>query len=141
MIFLKKGKFIFVVFLIISLNTFSQKLVVKDLNEGFIIPNVTIYNTKKTTTIISDFNGYLNLSEFKKSDTITFSHVAYEKLQIPVNKILQSDKDVYDVYLSPSTQTLSEIILSVGRNRGSKEKISKKVSLITAKKTELWWRC
>ena len=91
MIFLKKGKFIFVVFLIISLNTFSQKLVVKDLNEGFIIPNVTIYNTKKTTTIISDFNGYLNLSEFKKSDTITFSHVAYEKLQIPVNKILQSD--------------------------------------------------
>ena len=71
MIFLKKGKFIFVVFLIISLNTFSQKLVVKDLNEGFIIPNVTIYNTKKTTTIISDFNGYLNLSEFKKSDTIT----------------------------------------------------------------------
>ena len=137
MIFLKKGKFIFVVFLIISLNTFSQKLVVKDLNEGFIIPNVTIYNTKKTTTIISDFNGYLNLSEFKKSDTITFSHVAYEKLQIPVNKILQSDKDVYDVYLSPSTQTLSEIILSVGRNRGSKEKISKKVSLITAKKTEL----
>ena len=137
MIFLKKGKFIFVVFLIISLNTFSQKLVVKDLNEGFIIPNVTIYNTKKTTTIISDFNGYLNLSEFKKSDTITFSHVAYEKLQIQVNKILQSDKDVYDVYLNPSTQTLSEIILSVGRNRGSKEKISKKVSLITAKKTEL----
>ena len=54
---------------------------------------------KKPTTILSDFDGYLNLSEFKKSDTITFSHVAYEKLQIPVNKILQSDTDVYDVYL------------------------------------------
>ena len=39
---------------------------------------------------------------------------------------MQSDKDVYDVYLSPSTQTLSEIILSVGRNRGSKEKFPKK---------------
>ena len=137
MIFLKKGNFIFVVFLTISLNTFSQKLVVKDLNEGFIIPNVTIYNTKKKTTVISDFNGYLNLSEFEKTDTITFSHISYEKLRIPVNKILQSDKEVFNVYLRSSTQRLSEIILSVGRNRESKEKVSKKVSLITAKKTEL----
>ncbi|MBT3754555.1 MAG: TonB-dependent receptor [Flavobacteriaceae bacterium] len=116
----------------ISLNAFSQKLVIKDFQENTIIPNVTVYNIKRTITILSDFDGNLDLSAFKETDTLIFSHVSYEKLQISVNKISKSV-----IYLSPNTQVLSEIILSVGRNRENKEKISKKVSLITTKKTEL----
>ena len=116
----------------ISLNAFSQKLVIKDFQENTIIPNVTVYNIKRTITVLSDFDGNLDLSAFKETDTLIFSHVSYEKLQISVNKISKSV-----IYLNPNTQVLSEIILSVGRNRENKEKISKKVSLITTKKTEL----
>ncbi|MBT4246193.1 MAG: TonB-dependent receptor [Flavobacteriaceae bacterium] len=132
MIFLKKSKILLITFLTISLNAFSQKLVIKDFQENTIIPNVTVYNIKRTITILSDFDGNLDLSAFKETDTLIFSHVSYEKLQISVNKISKSV-----IYLSPNTQVLSEIILSVGRNRENKEKISKKVSLITTKKTEL----
>ena len=132
MIFLKESKILLITFLTISLNAFSQKLVIKDFQENTIIPNVTVYNIKRTITILSDFDGNLDLSAFKETDTLIFSHVSYEKLQISVNKISKSV-----IYLNPNTQVLSEIILSVGRNRENKEKISKKVSLITTKKTEL----
>ena len=67
-----------------------------------------------------------------KKDTIILSHISYEKLKISINKISENT-----IYLNPNTQVLSEIILSVGRNRENKEKISKKVSLITNKKIEL----
>ena len=132
MIFLKESKILLIICLTISLNAFSQKLVIKDFQENTIIPNVTVYNIKKTITVLSDFDGNLDLSAFKETDTLIFSHVSYEKLQISVNKISKSV-----LYLNPNTQVLSEIILSVGRNRENKEKISKKVSLITTKKTEL----
>ena len=132
MIFLKESKILLITFLTISLNAFSQKLVIKDFQENTIIPNVTVYNIKRTITILSDFDGNLDLSAFKETDTLIFSHVSYKKLQISVNKISKSI-----LYLNPNTQVLSEIILSVGRNRENKEKISKKVSLITTKKTEL----
>ena len=132
MIFLKESKILLIICLTISLNAFSQKLVIKDFQENTIIPNVTVYNIKRTITVLSDFNGNLDLSAFKETDTLIFSHVSYEKLQISVNKISKSV-----IYLNPNTQVLSEIILSVGRNRENKEKISKKVSLITTKKIEL----
>ena len=132
MIFLKESKILLIICLTISLNAFSQKLVIKDFQENTIIPNVTVYNIKRTITVLSDFDGNLDLSAFKETDTLIFSHVSYEKLQISVNKISKSV-----LYLNPNTQVLSEIILSVGRNRENKEKISKKVSLITTKKTEL----
>ncbi|HIF48457.1 MAG TPA: TonB-dependent receptor [Cytophagales bacterium] len=132
MIFLKESKILLIICLTISLNAFSQKLVIKDFQENTIIPNVTVYNIKRTITVLSNFDGNLDLSVFKETDTLIFSHVSYEKLQISVNKILKSV-----LYLNPNTQVLSEIILSVGRNRENKEKISKKVSLITTKKTEL----
>lgn len=132
MIFLKENKILLILFLIISLNSFSQKLLVKDSQENTIIPNVTVYNTQKTISILSDFDGILNLSSFNKKDTIILSHISYEKLKISLNKISENT-----IYLNPNTQVLSEIILSVGRNRENKEKISKKVSLITNKKIEL----
>ena len=132
MIFSKKPKVLFIVFLTISLNTFSQELIIKDFEENTLIPSVTVYNTQKTKSILSNFDGVLNLSIFKETDTLIFSHISYEKLKISLNKISQSI-----IYLYPDTQMLSEIILSVGRNREDKKKISKKVSLITAKKTEL----
>jgi hemoglobin/transferrin/lactoferrin receptor protein len=132
MIFLKENKILLILFLINSLNSFSQKLLVKDSQENTIIPNVTVYNTQKTISILSDFDGILNLSSFNKKDTIILSHISYEKLKISLNKISENT-----LYLNPNTQVLSEIILSVGRNRENKEKISKKVSLITNKKIEL----
>ena len=136
MIFLKENKILLFVFLFFSLNSFSQKLIIKDSKEKSTIPNVSVYNSQKSLTVLSDSEGNVDYSDFQKSDTIIFSHIAYEKFKIQIDKIPKSSS-VTIVYLNPNAQKLSEIILSVGRNKESRIKISKKVSLITPKKTEL----
>ena len=136
MIFLKENKILLFVFLFFSLNSFSQKLIIKDSKEKSIIPNVSIYNSQRSLTVLSDSEGNVDYSGFHKSDTIIFSHIAYEKFKIQIDKIPKSSSKSI-IYLNPNTQKLSEIILSVGRNKERRTKISKKVALITPKKTEL----
>ena len=136
MIFLKENKILLFVFFFFSLNSFSQKLIIKDSKEKFIIANVSVYNTQKSLTVLSNSEGNIDYSGFQKSDTIIFSHIAYEKLQIPIDKIPQSSSETI-IYLNSNAQKLSEIILSVGRNKESRKKLSKKVALITPRKTEL----
>ncbi|MEE3034547.1 MAG: TonB-dependent receptor [Bacteroidota bacterium] len=111
-------------------------MIIKDSKEKFIIANVSVYNTQKSLTVLSNSEGNIDYSGFQKSDTIIFSHIAYEKLQIPIDKIPQSSSETI-IYLNSNAQKLSEIILSVGRNKESRKKLSKKVALITPRKTEL----
>ena len=136
MIFLKENKILLFVFISFSLNSFSQKLIIKDSKEKSVIPNVSVYNSQRSLTVLSDIEGNVDYSGFQKSDTLIFSHIAYEKFNIQINKIPKSSSKTI-IYLNPNPQQLSEIILSVGRNKESRKKISKKVTLITSKKTEL----
>lgn len=136
MIFLKENKILLFVFISFSLNSFSQKLIIKDSKEKSVIPNVSVYNSQRSLTVLSDIEGNVDYSGFQKSDTLIFSHIAYEKFNIQINKIPKSSSKTI-IYLNPNPQQLSEIILSVGRNKENRKKISKKVTLITSKKTEL----
>jgi len=136
MIFLKENKILLFVFISFSLNSFSQKLIIKDSKGKSVIPNVSVYNSQRSLTVLSDIEGNVDYSGFQKSDTLIFSHIAYEKFNIQINKIPKSSSKTI-IYLNPNPQQLSEIILSVGRNKENRKKISKKVTLITSKKTEL----
>ena len=128
--FLRKSDLLFCIFLLNFCFCFSQSLVIKDANENKPISNVTIYNSDQSLSIISTSNGKVNLSQFNSTDTLFFSHISYEKFQIAYNK-LSDLKNGSTIFLNPKTQLLSEIILSVGRSKENKDKISKKVSLIT----------
>ena len=57
MIFLKKYKVLFIAFFAISLNTFSQEIVIKDFQDSTIIPNITVHNVNKTKSILSNLDG------------------------------------------------------------------------------------
>ena len=83
--------------------------------------------------MISNKNGLIDLKQFDKNDTLVFGHVSYNSIEIIKGAILEGSK----LYLIPITHELSEIILSVARNKESKEKISKQVSLITSKDLKL----
>ena len=83
--------------------------------------------------MISNKKGLIDLKQFDKNDTLVFGHVSYNSIEIIKGAILEGSK----LYLIPITHELSEIILSVARNKESKEKISKQVSLITSKDLKL----
>ena len=128
--FLRKSDLLFCIFLLNFCFCFSQSLVIKDANENKPISNVTIYNSDQSLSILSNSSGKVNLSQFNSTDTLFFSHISYEKFQIAYNKLPDLKKEL-TIFLNPKTQLLSEIILSVGRSKENKDKISKKVSLIT----------
>lgn len=128
--FLKKSDYLIYIFLINYCFNFSQTLVIKDAVENFPISNVTVFNNNQSASILSNPEGRVDLSDFKNTDTLFFSHVSYKKFQIAHNQLPDLKNDLI-VFLNPKTQFLSEIILSVGRSRENKDKISKKVSLIT----------
>ena len=109
---------------------YSQKFILKDVNYLTPIPNVSIFNSDKSISTISDFNGQFDLSPFTNSDTVYFTHISYKKLGISIS-VLQNFSFGSEIFLEPKEQALSEVILSVGRNVEKIEKVSKKVSVIT----------
>ena len=134
MIFLKSKNILAVAICLVYLNSFSQELIVKDSQDNSKISNITVYNTQSTISVLSNSEGFLNLSKFNKNDTLVFSHLSYEKLII-VKSNFSIDKSI--LFMDSNTQNLNEIILSVARNKENKEKISKQVSLITSRDLEL----
>tara|TARA_B110000503_G_scaffold143802_1_gene249003 strand:- start:32996 stop:35476 length:2481 start_codon:yes stop_codon:yes gene_type:complete len=134
MIFLKNRDILAITFCLVYLNIFSQKLIVIDDQDNSKIHNVSVYNTQKTISVLSDVEGALDLSKFNKNDTLIFSHLSYEKLFISKSSFT-IDNSI--LFMSSNTQKLNEIILSVARNKEDKQKISKQISLITSKNLDL----
>lgn len=134
MIFLKNRDLLAITFCLVCFNIFAQELIVKDDQDNSRISNVSVHNTQKTISVLSDFEGFLDLSKFNKNDTLIFSHLSYEKLLI-VKSSFTLENSI--LFMSSNTQKLNEIILSVARNKEDKRKISKQVSLINSKSLEL----
>ena len=106
--------------------SFSQKISIIDSENGNIIPNATVFSKQSMESIISDFNGLVDLNKFSSKDTLIFGHVSYKSLSIVKNEI-----DDSKVYLIPAAQALNEVVLSVARSKENKSKISKQVSVIS----------
>ena len=69
-------------FFICCSNGISQTMILKGSNDQIPIPNVSIYNSDKSSFILSDIDGKFDLSLFNRSDTLHFSHISFQKLEI-----------------------------------------------------------
>ena len=113
--------------------SYSQKIILIDNIDKTPISDVTVYGKLSNKSLISNKKGLIDLKQFDKNDTLVFGHVSYYSIEIIKGAILEDS----NLYLTPNTLELSEVILSVARNKESKEKISKQVSLITSKDLKL----
>ena len=66
--------------LIIPITTFSQSLVILDLQTKYPLVGVNIYSAEHGTT--TDTNGVCNLQGFPMKDEITLSHIGYVAIKI-----------------------------------------------------------
>jgi len=73
----------FQLLLLIPIATFSQHLVIIDLQTKFPLTGVNIYSANHGTT--TDTNGVCNLQKFTIKDKITISHIGYEAIKITKN--------------------------------------------------------
>ena len=114
-------------FLIFTNFCFSQKVFIIDADNGNKIVNATVFSKQNLKSVISNINGEVDLSSFSSNDSLVFGHISYKNLTTQKKSIKGSI-----VSLQPAAHALNEVVLSVARSKESKEKISKKVSVLTS---------
>ena len=121
--------FISISLLFVFNSGYSQKIIIIDSSDNLPISNVTVFGKQSLKSLISNDKGIVDLEQFHQNDTLLIGHISYSSVQL-INNLTSNNTTVF---LEPNTQALSEVILSVARNKESREKISKQVSLITNK--------
>lgn len=111
----------------------SQKITVLDSVSGRPIPAVLVYDLDRNERKVSNRNGTIDLSVFKDSDSIVFTHIVFHRKVILYKSVKNNDK----VILSPKALGLNEVVLSVSRNRQNIATLSRKVSVIDKRTTNL----
>ena len=121
----------FFIFLIgFSFNNFSQEVKVLDKETGKAVKNVTIYNENQTITLTTRRNGTADLSSFKNSEFIYFSHLSYALFQIKKADLKTNN---YILFLTKESEQLDEVVLSVFKNKQKSNRIAEQVAVLSQK--------
>jgi hemoglobin/transferrin/lactoferrin receptor protein len=119
----------FLCFIGFSIHTYAQKIQVLSLETQQPISGVAIYNSEKTKTGITNFEGFVNISAFTSDEAINFQHVAHlgatftkTEINAYANRIL--------LQILPST--LDEIVLSVSKFGQRKRDIPQQIVSVTS---------
>ncbi|MGG5487680.1 TonB-dependent receptor [Gaetbulibacter sp. PBL-D1] len=127
-----KHKFLFV---LICFTSFLQAQQIQVLEKGTNLPisGVTIYNSEKSKSVITDIDGYTTLSQFDDNETIFFQNLLYQKLKTTKAEIASNN---FIVYLTQNVEGLNEVVVSASKFEQSKRDIPQKVISFDAEKIQ-----
>ena len=125
----KRLLFLVLVFSIVC-HSQAQLVYVEDMNSGEPIENVAIFSIDKAQSVITNFNGEANISQFNLLDSLVFQINGYKTLTLKLSK----SKKSFVVRLESKIQNLEGVVLSVARSTSKKNKIAEKVNVISSKK-------
>lgn len=127
-----KHKFLFV---LICFTSFLQAQQIQVLEKGTNLPisGVTIYNSDKSKSVITDIDGYTTLSQFDDNETIFFQNLLYQKLKTSKAEIASNN---FIVYLTQNVEGLNEVVVSASKFEQSKRDIPQKVISFDAEKIQ-----
>ena len=108
----------------------AQQLVVLDSQYNEPIENVAAFSEDSLRSSLSDSLGVLPLTPFQSNEKITLQHPSFESHQFIMNVPVQGNAFIY---LTPLTQNLEEVILSVARSQSNRNEIAEKVAVISSK--------
>ncbi|MBR9913400.1 MAG: TonB-dependent receptor [Algicola sp.] len=119
-------------FFIISLSFIGHSQTIKVLDEATNqpIPGVTLFNTNKTKSAITNINGEASLEVFNEDELIYFQNILYTKKGLKKSEIIADD---FTVYLSASVEDLTQIVISASKFEQSKRDIPQTIVNINAK--------
>ncbi|MCK8479149.1 TonB-dependent receptor [Psychroserpens algicola] len=93
------------------------------------ISGVTIFNTKKNKSAITNLEGEASLDQFSEDEMIYFQNILYIKKALKKSDI---KKDNYIVYLTPSIENLDQVVVSASKFEQSKRDIPQTIVNINA---------
>ena len=111
-----------------SITIFGQKIKVVDDETGFPISEVAIYNKTLTISMITNDDGFADVSNFNKQDLLLFSHVSYSTFSTTIKKLKKAN---YVVKLTKKNAQLDEVVLSVFKKQEKTTRIAEQTVAIT----------
>ncbi len=108
----------------------GQEITVLDTDTRQPILNVAVYNSDKSKTAVSDFDGRCDLSIFDRNERITFKHISYETRKSTKAQIQRQKKNIY---LTSKSEQLDEVVMSVSKWEQQKKDIPNKIASIGAR--------
>ncbi len=124
--------FLSLIFSLLSLLSFSQKIEIVDQAQKQPLANVSVKNQTLTKQVVTDSKGYFELSVFNPADQLTISHLGYKTLHVAAGDLRQTPK----IYLIRSVITLDEMVLSVNRTEEDKTKLASRVDILSKTQIE-----
>jgi hemoglobin/transferrin/lactoferrin receptor protein len=108
----------------------AQRIKVLDKSDLRPIPGVLIYNQQKQQSVITDARGGADLAKFVASDTLYFSHLAFQ----PGKTTKRALEEVGGVFfLVEKVVNLEELVFSANRTNETRADLPNKVETVSAK--------
>jgi hemoglobin/transferrin/lactoferrin receptor protein len=120
----------FTIILFLSGVTLAQKVKVLDQQTGKIIKNTSIFNDKETINITTDIDGFADISEFKDTEIVVFSHLSYAVLR--VKKAVIKSRN-YIIYLTKESEQLDEVVISLFKKEEKTARIAEQIAVLNAR--------
>jgi len=125
----KKLSLVLLLFTLTFSSIIAQKIQVIEKESQTPISGVAVYNKTKTTTGVTDFDGFVDISNFLESELITFHHLSHLNISKSKTEIIAAG---HLVALTTDASTLDEVVLSVSKFEQRKKDIPQKISGITS---------
>jgi hemoglobin/transferrin/lactoferrin receptor protein len=111
-------------------NSYAQQIRVLDEETHEPLASVALYNTEKSKSTLTDFDGKANISAFSENEIIHFKHVNYTDKGLRKSLIIQNQNKVY---LKSEGNQLDQVVLSVAKFEMNKDEIPQKIVGFSAK--------
>lgn len=92
------------------------------------IINVAIYNIDKSKSIVTNFRGEADISEFDNSEIIYFKHLSHLLKKLTKQQLGNSRT----VFLESNTQGLNEIVISASKFQQNRKDIPQKITSLNS---------
>ncbi|HET8754342.1 MAG TPA: TonB-dependent receptor plug domain-containing protein, partial [Salinimicrobium sp.] len=116
--------FTFFLFFFTFIFSSAQEITVLDKSTKQPLFNVAVFNSEKTKSTFTDFNGKADITLFAGDEIIFFRHINHEEFQASKNDIL-TGKNI--VLLEKNQNQLQEVVLSVSKFQQRKKDIPQKI--------------
>ncbi|WP_049782667.1 TonB-dependent receptor domain-containing protein [Maribacter sp. HTCC2170] len=124
------NKVVFMILLLFFATVKGQEIQVLDANTKEPIVNVAIFNSDKSKTTLSDFNGKCDLTAFSTNERITFKHISYEVFKASKAQLIRNSSRALMV-LKP--EQLDEVVMSISKWEQQKKDIPHKIASLNAR--------
>jgi len=98
--------------LLFSVTTVAQKIQILEEETQEPISGVAVYNPEKNKSGVSDFDGFVDISDFEPSEKIIFQHISHSTITLTKNRIKTAGNKVF---LAADASALDEVVLSVAK--------------------------